>query len=181
MIHPYRCYTREDALCQTNGYFSLNLTKKSAENLLAFLKLKDNQSVLWVGCGDARELFVVAQQHPNIRFMACDINIHAINIACRVLTRLELTNVTLVHQDVMEFETQYDIIYSTALAGPIFYAHLSGLVNSRMFLFREMIKYLDKLKFPQQELDILHASLSGSKERRCIVEIQKIVDKENLT
>ena len=172
MIHPYRCYTREDSLCQTNGNFSLNLTKKSAESLVTFLKLQDNQSVLWVGCGDARELFVVAQQHPDVNFMACDVNVHAINIAQRVLSRLELKNVTLMYKDVMELETLYDIVYSTALGGPLFYAHLSGLAKSRIFLFREMIKYLEK--FPPQKMDIIQpVSLSGSNERRCLIEIKK--------
>ena len=163
-MHPYQCYSREDALCQTNGFFSLNLTKHSSENLVSFLKLRDGQRVLWAGCGDGRELFVMAQRFPNVSFFGCDLNKHAIRIAQRVLTHLGLANVRVCVQDVFGCTDPYDVVYSTALAGPDYYAHVESLAQSCLYVFAEMV--LDR-----EVWETLSVTLSGSRERRQLVAI----------
>lgn len=163
-MHPYQCYNREDALCQTNGSFSLNLTRNSSEKLVSFLKLCDGQRVLWAGCGDGRELFVIAQRFPNVFFFGCDLNEHAIRIAQRVLTHLGLKNVLVCVQDVFTCTDPYDVVYSTALAGPNYYAHVASLAQTYLYVFAEMV--LD-----QEVCDTLPVTLSGSRERRQLVAI----------
>lgn len=162
--HPYQCYSREDSLCQTNGSFSLNLTCNSSKKLVSFLQLRDGQQVLWAGCGDGRELFVVAQQFPNVSFIGCDINEHAIHIAQRVVAYLSLTNVRVCVQDVFTCTDPYDVVYSTALAGPNYYAHVASLARTSLYVFAEMA--LD-----QEVCETLSVTLSGSRERRQLVAI----------
>ena len=85
----YRRYTREDALCQSNGYFSLNLREGAIDTIDALLCLDASRPccVAWVGCGDGRGLLSIAIRHPDVSF-GVQINPVALEIARQSSARL---------------------------------------------------------------------------------------------
>ena len=174
MSHSYLFYTREDTLCQTNGYFSLNLTKKSADSLKTYLEFKDHSRVLWAGCGDARELLLLAQAFPKVTFVGYDLNNLAIDIGRRVLSKLQLQNVSLVYGDVTSLELSFDNVYSTALAGPLFYKHLVSLCAYQMYVLAEMKPIMiSECGMREDTTASLSVSISGSGEKRRIIKLFK--------
>jgi cyclopropane fatty-acyl-phospholipid synthase-like methyltransferase len=168
-MHAYKCYTREDALCQTNGFFSLNLTQKSADALAEYLRFQAGDTVLWAGCGDGRELLTVASKFPRVSFVGCDLNEHAIRIARRVQSVVKADNVDLRCEDVMNVHQEYDRVYSTALAGPEFYSHLFRLAKKTVCMFREAFPHMERTEMT----DCLAVRLSGSREQRTLVLVTK--------
>ena len=134
----YSRYTREDNLCQCNGYFSSNLRRKSVDAILNLLHLTSASSVCWVGCGDGRELLWIAQQHPEVQFTAFEINADALRIARRVADIEGIENVKLYNEDFMTCSKTFSHVYSTALAGPRLYAALFSACSLRICLLREM-------------------------------------------
>ena len=128
----YSKYKREDSICQTNGYFSLNLRKSSIStifNLLNLNEIDENipKTIGWIGYGDGRELFCIAKHYPNFKFTGFEINEHAYNIACRVLSILNLKNVSLYFSNAIESFEPFSYVYSTAISGTILYDHLYRL------------------------------------------------------
>lgn len=125
-------------------------------------------TVLWVGCGDAREMFTVAMRHPSILFHGCDINRDALIVAERVATSLNLANVSLECVDALTMRNKkHDCVYSTALAGVEFYHHLFTLTAMRLYILKEMSCHLSDGK----SVRTLKVKLSGSREQRTLVEV----------
>ena len=138
----YSIYTKEDELCQTNGYFSLNMRKSSVSVIIELLDLKNctkKDSVGWIGCGDGREMFCAAQSFPDISFTGIDINVHAIDVAIRKQQMLNIRNVTLKHEDILNSETKYSHVFSSAIAGPKFYLHLHKICTKRLCMLKQFL------------------------------------------
>lgn len=162
-MSAYKYYTREDALCQTNGYFSLNLRPKCVDSIDRLLQLSDEKKVGWVGCGDGREMLSIATRYENVSFHGYDINESALHIARRVMNMLGITNVSLQHRDFMTVSDSFTHIYSTAIVGPEFYAHLVNCCTQR-------IVWLDVMQtFVNGESDRETVRLSGSGEQRQLI------------
>ncbi len=136
----YRYYTREDGLCQTNGYFSLDLREKYLDTIERLLRLSDGKKVGWVGCGDGREMLSIAIRYKTVSFHGYDINESALKIAKRVLDAVGATNVTLHNCDSMTISDCFTHIYSTAIAGPELYAHLANSCTNRICVLDVMLK-----------------------------------------
>ena len=160
-MNIYAFYTREDSLCQSNGFFSLNLRKGSINSIIELLNLKKDDKVGWVGFGDGRELFSVAYMHPDVIFMGFEINPVACAVAQRVLNQIGLKNVILFEQDIMSINTHmFTHIYSTAIGGLHLYNHLHTLCTHRICMLKEMWS-----EIPNDAI-IKTVFLSGSGERR---------------
>lgn len=161
MSSAYRYYTREDGLCQTNGYFSLNLREKCLDSIDRLLQLSDGMRVGWVGCGDGREMLSMALRYKNVSFHGYDINEAAIRIATRVLGATGLTNVSLHNCDFMTISEEFTHVYSTAIAGPELYAHLANSCTIRICVLGGMLMGETYMKETVR--------LSGSGEQRQLV------------
>lgn len=165
--HVYGRYSREDALCQSNGYFSLNLRPAAVERIVELLQLRRGASVAWVGCGDGRELLSVARRHPDAVFDAFEINGCALDVARRVARVEGVTNVTFHHEDFLRAARRplYTHVYSTAVAGPQLYAQLAQACSGRLCVLREMwVGGTDAT-----ELQTATVRLMGSGEQRQLV------------
>ena len=164
----YDNYTREDSLCQTNGFFSLNLTPQSIPKIQTLLDLDEavefEKCVGWVGFGDGRELLSLAKLHPQIRFVGFEINLAAVHIAKRVLQQLSIRNVDLRCEDAMQSTESFTHVYSTAIAGPMLYAQLRSMVTYRLC----MLEVMWQNEFPKHvKREVVY--LSGSRERRQLI------------
>ena len=159
----YSYYSREDALCQTNGSFSLNLRVGSIPAISRLLSLKAGDTVGWMGCGDGRELFSIAMNHPDVQFCGIDINEHAIRIANRTLGLLNLKNVKIRCEDIMNHFDTYSHVYSTAIGGPDLYEHVYSLSKYKLCMLREMWSPLPATHEKET------VRISGSGERRQLV------------
>lgn len=164
----YAKYTREDSLCQSNGFFSLNLTPKSISRIEALLDLNEpvafEKRIGWVGFGDGRELLCLATAYPSIRFVGFEINQSAVAIAKRVLGQLQLPNVDLRHEDAMHSTETFTHVYSTAISGPELYARLRNMSSYKLC----MLDIMWEKKIPADSLKAV-VYLSGSRERRQLV------------
>lgn len=162
----YRRYSREDALVQTNGFFSLNLSANSVERIVGLLDLAANSIVAWVGCGDGREVLSVAKQFPEVEFHAFEINTDALRVARRVAMSEGLSNVAFYHQDFLEMPrgTVFSHVYSTALAGPGLYARLVEACTERLCVLHEMCPPMWR-----KAAAIASVRLAGSGEQRRLV------------
>ena len=135
----YSLYTREDSLCQSNGYFSLNLRKSCVSTIIQLLEIKEHDYIGWVGFGDGRELFSVASMYPHNIFVGFEINSTAFSIAKRVLNKLQLKNVQLYEKDILSFNSEkFTHVYSTAIGGPLLYQYLHELCTHRLCMLKEM-------------------------------------------
>lgn len=156
----YSRYTREDDLCQTNGYFSLNLRRRSVDAIDGLLRLTAASTLGWVGCGDGREVLSIAKRHPETQITAFEINKDALGIALRVASLENVKNVEFRNEDFLTCNGTFSHIYSTALAGPPLYAALFSKCSMRICVFREM--WGDEV--PGMEHAVVF--LAGSGERR---------------
>ena len=136
----YRRYTREDALVQTNGFFSLNLSADSVQRIVDLLDLGADSIVAWVGCGDGREVLSVAKEFPEVQFHAFEVNGEALRVARRVAMSEGVSNVAFHHQDFLELPrgTLFSHVYSTALAGLPLYTRLAEAYTERLCVLHEM-------------------------------------------
>ena len=162
-VDVYRKYSREDSLCQTNGFFSLNLRRSSVDKIVHLLQLSDGDTVGWIGCGDGRELFEVAQRHPDIRFRGIDHNDAAIRVARRVLSQVGLHNVQLDCLDALHDFTMYSHVFSTAIYGESLNRHLRQICTKRLCLLKNMWTVIPKTS------DTATVHLCGSGEQRQLV------------
>lgn len=137
-MNVYSLYSREDALCQSNGYFSINVRKGCIPKIERLLQLDEKSCVGWVGFGDGRELFSIAQSYPHTQFVGFEINPSAFYIANRVLNQMKLNNVVLYHQDIMTWQKCFTHIYSTAISGKELYDYLQTLCIERICVLQEM-------------------------------------------
>lgn len=138
-MNIYSLYTREDSLCQSNGFFSLNFRKSCIRAIDELLEIKENDHIGWVGFGDGRELFSIASMYPYNTFVGFEINPTAFIIAKRVLNKLQLNNVQLYEKNIMEFNSEkFTHVYSTAISGPLLYEYLHGLCTHRLCMLKEM-------------------------------------------
>jgi len=153
----YSMYNREHELCQTNGHFSLNLTKKSVANIMEILNVSASDTIGWIGFGDGRELFAMATQYPNNSFIGFEINEAAVTVAHQVLSKLKLKNVVLKHADALLENATFSIVYSTAIAGVSLYSHLLSMSTNKICMLQRMWNALDKVN-----LNILNNSLKTS-------------------
>ena len=117
-------------------------------------------NVAWVGCGDGRELLSLAKKYPKVHFIGYDINTFAISIASRVMSTEGIHNVTLLNIDFMSVEDKFSHIYSTALAGPIFYAHLVKQCTCKLCMLKQM------WLITPSDVEVATVYLCGSGERR---------------
>lgn len=160
-MNIYALYTREDSLCQSNGFFSLNLRKGSIKSIVELLNLKKDDKVGWVGFGDGREMFSVAYMHPDVLFIGFEINTTACTVAQRVLQKTGLKNVILFEQDIMSMNIQmFTHVYSTAISGSNLYSHLHTLCTHRICMLKEMWSEIPSNAVRKTVF------LSGSGERR---------------
>ena len=165
----YSKYKREDNLCQTNGYFSLNVRKSCIQTVFNLLNLNtenDNipRTIGWIGFGDGRELFCIAKHYPDFKFTGFEINEHAYNIACRVLSMLNLKNITLKLCNAIESFETFGYIYSTAISGQVLYDHLYHMCLYKLCILKNM--------WSTNYGEIMESNfvcLSGSGERRQII------------
>lgn len=161
----YRLYGRDDCLCQSNGYFSLNLRQGALHEIDRLLELRPGDRVGWVGCGDGRELLSLAGYHPGVRFEGYEINEAALRVASRVLTTLGLQNVSLFYRDFITVanDVQYTHVYSTALAGPMLYDRLRLACTQRLCM-------LDKMWTVKKgrEHNVATVRIAGSGEQRAL-------------
>lgn len=136
----YRRYTREDALVQTNGFFSLNLRVSAVKSIIRLLDLTADSVVAWVGCGDGREVLSVAKEFPRVQFHAFDINADALRVARRVAASEGVSNVAFHHTNFVDVPrgASFTHVYSTALAGPALYARLAEACTRRLCVLGEM-------------------------------------------
>ena len=163
----YSMYGREDSLCQSNGFFSLNLTEKSIPKVVELLDIQKNESVAWIGCGDGRELLTIAREYPDNSFIGIDINDSALDIAKRVLNTLQIKNVELHLMNAFDLKKEYSIVYSTAIYGPELYMHLHSLAIRKLCMLRHMWSQLP-LQIPDNfTRKSIH--LSGSKQQLQLV------------
>lgn len=158
----YASYSRHDTLCQTNGYFSLNLREGALWEIHRLLDLKDGDTVGWIGTGDGRELLSLAKCHVGVRFEGYEINEAAFDVACRVLKTLDLPNVSLRRQDFMSTSAaiEYTHVYSTALSGPDLYERLRLACTQKLCMLERMWMP------PPAAHDTASVRISGSGERR---------------
>ena len=163
----YGRYTRDDELCQTNGYFSLNLRKGAVQKIEEMLELDESATVAWVGCGDGRELLSIAKGHPETYFDAFEINKHAIDIAQRVAQAEKLTNVRFHYIDFLTYppEKRFTHVYSNAIAGPELYNRIFQACSQRVCVFKEM--WVSGVGFSVKKSVTVH--LMGSGGRRQLV------------
>ena len=157
----YKQYSRADELCQTSGYFSLNLREGSIPKIEQLLHIESDSKVAWVGCGDGRELLSIAKRYPLTKFYGYDINEFAISIARRVLLAENLQNVELYTLDFMNVHEYFSHVYSTALAGPKLYAHLRNVCNQQLCMLKPM--WMKNCPLGYESATV---SLSGSGERK---------------
>ena len=166
----YKQYSRNDELCQTSGYFSLNLRKGAIPNIQKLLKLTADSVVAWVGCGDGRELLSIAKIHPDVKFIGYDINESAICIARRVMLAERLRNVTLHVVDFMCVNERFSHVYSTALAGSALYAHLRNACEDRLCMLKSM--WMNDCPEDYQSA-IVYLSGSGERKQLLCAQVQK--------
>ena len=162
-VDVYKKYSREDALCQTNGYFSLNLRKSSVPEIVRLLELREGDTVGWIGCGDARELLEVAQQFPLVRFRGIDHNETAIRIARRVLSQIGLHNVRLDCLNALDDFATYSHVFSTAIYGDELNRHLHRICTKRLCLLASM------WIVAPEDFEAATVRLSGSGEQRQLI------------
>lgn len=162
----YGRYNRADALCQTNGYFSLNLREGALWEIHRLMDLKDGDTVGWIGAGDGRELLSLARCHTGVRFDGYEINRAAFDVARRVLREARLENVRLHYQDFASVspDTVYTHVYSTALSGPELYGRLRLACTRRLCMLDRMW-----MTRPPNAHDAASVRISGSGERRRLV------------
>ena len=162
----YHKYTKTDELCQTNGYFSLNLRKKAVRDIIELLELDTVATVAWVGCGDGRELLSVAKEHPETQFDAFEINEVALHIAQRVAKAEGVTNVRLHYQDFLTLspDAQFSHVYSTAISGQKLYDKIFQASSRKVCVLKEM---WSEQGFSQKKSATVY--LMGSGERRQLV------------
>ena len=162
-MNVYSLYKREDNLCQTNGYFSLNVRQSNIPQIVKLLQLNDDSTVGWIGCGDGREVLSVCQQYPNIKFSAIDHNEAAIAIAKRVLSQLELKNIEFKCGNALDDNSTFSHVYSTAIYGPELYEHLKSITTERLCMLKHMWGVI-----PSTHLrDVVR--LSGSGESKTLI------------
>lgn len=136
----YNRYNKDDELCQTTGYFSLNLRKGAVQTIAQLLDLDAASTVGWIGCGDGRELLSIAKEYPNAQFDAFEINEAALRIAQRVANAENLANVHFHHMDFLRFpdHKQFSHLYSTAISGQDLYQKLFRACSHKICVLREM-------------------------------------------
>lgn len=135
----YHRYNKEDELCQTIGYFSLNLRKGAVKTIAELLDLDATSTVGWVGCGDGRELLSIAKEHSKTQFDAFEINEVALGIARRVAEAENVRNVRFHHMDFLRFvDKQFSHVYSTAISGQDLYQKIFTACSRRICVLKEM-------------------------------------------
>lgn len=136
----YRRYTREDALVQTNGFFSLNLRASAVKSIIGLLDLTCDSVVAWVGCGDGREVLSIAKEFPSVQFHAFEINADALRVARRVAASEGVSNVAFHHKSFVDAPrgASFTHVYSTALAGQALYARLAEACTEKLCVLSEM-------------------------------------------
>ena len=182
----YKAYTREDDNVQTSGraptlakrpgvytreteagYFSLNMTAGSAEQLPDFMQVNAGDSVGWVGCGDARQLIFMALRHPYSFFEGFDVNKEAILMARRKAALLGCKNATFQHRDALKELKKFNLVFSTAIAGPELYIHLGNMVETFDPIRPGVLIVLDEMRtterIPQNSLSVKLMGSGGQK------------------
>lgn len=159
----YSKYSREDNLCQSNGFFSLNLTPSSIPKIVKLLQLEEATSVGWIGCGDGRELFCIASIYPQIHFTGIDVNAHALDIARRVAKTIDIKNVSLRNMNALNDFTKYSHVYSTAIYGNELYDHLQSISTKKLCMLKCM---WHSLPIEYQQFTV---RISGSNEQRQLI------------
>ena len=168
----YSMYNREHELCQTNGHFSLNLTKKSVANIMEILNVSASDTIGWIGFGDGRELFAMAMQYPNNSFVGFEINEAAVTVARQVLSKLKLKNVVLKHADALSENARFSIVYSTAIAGVSLYSHLLSMSTNKICMLQRMWNAIDKVNLNNSLKTSVR--LCGSGQQMQIMCMQKL-------
>ena len=161
----YSLYKRDYNMCQSNGFFSINLTKKSVESIITLLDLRKSNTVCWVGFGDGRELFSIASLHPDVLFLGYEINSCDFEIANMILKNLEIPNVTIHNENALGCEQRFSHVYSTAIAGPELYNHLYNMTFYKLCMLESM--WTSQENFEKQEK--ASVTLSGSNEKRQLI------------
>tara|TARA_B110000008_G_C16965584_1_gene561872 strand:- start:1288 stop:1827 length:540 start_codon:yes stop_codon:yes gene_type:complete len=167
--YVYSKYRREYELCQTNGYFSLNLSKGSIVKIKRLLNIQKNDTIGWVGFGDARELLCLALMYPQNTFTGYEINKDAYNIACMVKSQLGISNVILYFENVLDTLQTFSTIYSTAISGPRVYQHMYKLSLTRCCMLQNMWSYIDDIDIENKNSLKEKVFLAGSREQRMLV------------
>ena len=169
----YAMYTREDDLCQTNGYFSLNLRKSAVAKIERLLNIGAGARVGWVGCGDGRELISVASRYPDAVFDGYDINPHAISIARRVALKMGLANVTLHEADfeAVSLPRPYTHVYSTAISGRALYMRLHDATDGVLCVLRSM--WDEEWKTTDMRVATVHLAGSGEQRQLCCARVKR--------
>ncbi len=168
IAHVYKQYSRDDNLVQTNGYFSLNLTKASVEKIIQLLNFspETEQTCAWIGCGDAREVLCLAALYPNVKFFANDINEFAIHIAKQKLKKLNLKNVEIEWKNAFDINNKFTHVYSTAIAGEMLYQHIQTLAYKNICMLSTMWRNIHNADFDEKKAQV---TISGSGERKTLV------------
>jgi cyclopropane fatty-acyl-phospholipid synthase-like methyltransferase len=169
ITYVYSLYKAHESLVQTNGFFSLNLTKASVIKIMDLLDFGHDQkeSCLWIGCGDAREVLCMAMLYPNVHFTAVDINESAIHVAQAKFELIGLKNINIEYKDALLIsEGKYTHIYSTALAGVELYDHIVQLCPKTLCMLSSMWKHSNSSYSVEKKAQV---SLSGSRERKTLI------------
>lgn len=177
--------TLSAAECPGNGGGgALALTFKSVEQICKLLDLASRRksSILWIGCGDGREVLAVATLFPLCHIDAVDINEDCIALCKAKLKKLkeqeqQKFRVTFATKDAMDIDLatveKYHCIYSTAVVNHAFYTQLVNFAVAskrrgvRLCMFRDMWSGINLTQASSFE-NSLSVNLQGSGARKTL-------------